>query len=176
MPQLAVISPPQPPPQDETQPKVSEVNELWKLGSTPWAWGLGFGRGFGTAQLCYKRGSVCGVGWEVKLTSSDSSPQLPFCTQGYKMKDGGATQVWEPYSSSLPTLIHNCSSNSDLEYLIKSCASFEKTLTSLHICKLLIHQSPPFQTSSGKYQPQIPQPLQMNLGKVLGSQRLHFKL
>lgn len=109
-----------------------------------------------------------GVGWEARLSSSDSSPQLPFCTQGYKMKDGGAIHVWEPYCSSLPTLFHNCSSNSGLEYLIKSYTSFEKTLTSLHIWKLLIHQSPPFQTSSGKYEPRSFNPCKWTWGKFGG--------
>lgn len=61
----------------------------------PGAWGLGFGRGYGTAQLCYKRQCMCvfGAGVGRVSLSSGSSPQLAFHSRAYKVKNGEAIQV-----------------------------------------------------------------------------------
>lgn len=110
------------------------------------------------------------------FSSSSSFPRLPFCTQGYK-KDAEDIQAWEPPSSPLPALIHVAAQTGIHILWKKPHAGSERAPTSLYIWRSLPLRLPILSSASGSsLNPRSTTPLQLVLGEIFGSQRLHSKL
>lgn len=127
-----------------------------KRGSPHPAWGPASGRGSGTAQLCYGRSRVRGRDGRWGSVLLVRLPGSHFAHEDSRWRTGEAIRVWEPSSSSLPTVTRDCCSNWDLDDLVKAtCQHGENIDPRVHTDALYPSDPPSKQSFRFKSESQV---------------------
>lgn len=153
-----------------TEPKVSEVNEPWKLRTPHWAWSLVSARTFGQPSYAVKEEKISVYvleGW------CSQAPILHTRIQEGCWRHPSVRTSMFPTASSDPY----CCSDWGSYSLEKPHEASERAPTSLYIWRSLPLRLPILSSASGSsLNPRSTTPLQLVLGEIFGSQRLHSKL